>query len=565
MGIIVKLIGSGIGLASEAIHDYRARSRSQSGHAISPDPAVPSSSRSLASPPWDAPPAYVEVEDSATADELVRSGNAQRVTDYGRVNPSAAGYRDDDDGGDDDSSSDDESERVQAGDEAAWELDDMAERVAPPSYEPGTGAAGEGESEEAKVKKEERMIREMLRMAGPPPQPPRRIPCPVIIPQRRPRNKDRGFVKGYAPVLDECGVGQDVFLKFLKDWLAASKVRSVFTKSAIQTDPWIDVLFIAAGVVGMVPEVASQVVGTVVQVVAGTAKELQSRTRRNTFLDRVNQELFMPRGLYAMVMAFKDVVPGEQPRGPLSKLAGAVGKQLFSSQRLDINQTVAKYSKPDSELTKTKKGLQNIRLFSGKTYGEIELPEAAELVYPALDRAAQADLEQEGRGKSAEDEKIMDKWKGAGKWVQDYLDRKAQASWEAEHQGSALTVPSSARPGFASRYSDPNHPANSGSLISLLTGGAVNPGARRQERRAAKWAGRDARREYRDQRRMARGKAPRGPRQTRLKPNGKRRKSGIIKKILQQDVLYLLIVNLPTEEEVQESVANLERVMTGHV
>lgn len=61
---------------------------------------------------------------------------------------------------------------------------------------------------------------------------------------------------------------------------------------------------------------------------------------------------------------------------------------------------------------------------------------------------------------------------------------------------------------------------------------------------------------------MARGRAPRGPRQAR-RPKGQRKK-GIIKKILQQDVLYLLIVNLPTEQEVQESVANLERVMTGN-
>lgn len=30
---------------------------------------------------------------------------------------------------------------------------------------------------------------------------------------------------------------------------------------------------------------------------------------------------------------------------------------------------------------------------------------------------------------------------------------------------------------------------------------------------------------------------------------------------MQQDVLYLLIVNLPTEQEVQESVADLERMM----
>lgn len=60
---------------------------------------------------------------------------------------------------------------------------------------------------------------------------------------------------------------------------------------------------------------------------------------------------------------------------------------------------------------------------------------------------------------------------------------------------------------------------------------------------------------------MARGRAPRGPRQAR-RPKGQRKK-GIIKKILQQDVLYLLIVNLPTEQEMQESVANLERVMTA--
>ncbi|KUI70636.1 hypothetical protein VM1G_06503 [Cytospora mali] len=564
MGIIVKLVSSGLGMASEAIHDYRARSRSRSGRELAaPSPAAPSSSRSLAPPSGEAPSEYVEVADEATAEQLVRSGKAQRVTDAtdakkdrstAAAAAAEAGYSKDDD----DSSSDDNSDVGEANaDEAAWELDEMAERVAPPSYAESeaevnaAAAGGEGESEEATIKKEELMIRDLLRMTGPPPQPVRRIPCPVIIPQRRPRNKDRGFVRAYAPALDECGIGQDVFLKFLKDWLAASK-----------TDPWIDILFIAAGVVGMVPEVAAQIVGTVVQVVAGTAKELQSRTRRNTFLDRVNQELFMPRGLYAMVMAFKDEVPGQQPRGPLSKLAGAMGKSLFSSQRLDINQTVAKYSNPDPNLSKTKKGLQNIRLFSGKTHGEIELPEAASLVYPDLDRAAQNDLEQEGKGKGAEDESMKEKWKGAGKWVQDYFDRKAQASYEKEHQGSSLTVPSSARPAFASRFSDPNHPANSGSLISLLTGGAVNPAARRQERRAAKQDRRAMKREYKDQRRMMRGKPPRGPRRTRP-PKGQRKK-GILKKILQQDVLYLLIVNLPTEQEVQESVAKLESVMAGN-
>ncbi|PTU19071.1 hypothetical protein P175DRAFT_0420266, partial [Aspergillus ochraceoroseus IBT 24754] len=35
----------------------------------------------------------------------------------------------------------------------------------------------------------------------------------------------------------------------------------------------------------------------------------------------------------------------------------------------------------------------------------------------------------------------------------------------------------------------------------------------------------------------------------------------IIKRIVQQDVLYLLIVNLPSEEEVQESISQLEHMM----
>ncbi|KAK7735760.1 hypothetical protein SLS63_003718 [Diaporthe eres] len=526
MGIIVRMLGSGLGMASEAIQSAPIEA--------------------------EAPPEYVEVADEATANQLVRSGKAERVSDYAddkkrQSKASEAGYPDDDDG----SSSDDDSDIIEVNDEAAWELDDMAERVAAPSYAESeadlvTPATSENESEESKVKKEEQMIRDLLGMAGPPPQPTQRIPCPVIIPQRRPRNKDRGFVRAYAPVLDNCGVSQEVFLKFLKDWLAASQLKS---------DPWIDIIFIAAGVVGFVPELATQIVSTVVQVVAGTAKELQSRSRRNTFLDRVNQELFMPRGLYALVMAFKDEVPGQQPRGPLSKLANATGKALFSAERLDINQTVAKYSNPDTDMSKLKKGMQNIRLVSGKTHGEIELPEAAALVFPDLDRAADTDLNQQGKGKEAVSESTKEKWKGAGKWVQDYLDRKAQASYEREHQGSSLAVPADSRPAFSSRFSDPNHPANSGSLISLLTGGSVNPAASRQERRAARQDRRALKREYKDQRRMARGRAPRGPRQPR-RPKGQRKK-GIIKKILQQDVLYLLIVNLPTEQEAIEANSQL--------
>lgn len=168
------------------------------------------------------------------------------------------------------------------------------------------------------------------------------------------------------------------------------------------------------------------------QVVAGAAKEVQSRHRRNTFLDCANQELFMPRGMYAMVMAFKDETPGQQPSGPLNKLAGALGKSLFSLERMDINQTAAKYSNPDPNMSKLKKGFRSMRTASGKTYTQVELPEAALLVYPDLDRAREVGTKQNDE-KTTEKTSVKDKFKGAGAWVQDYRDRKAQATFVSNH------------------------------------------------------------------------------------------------------------------------------------
>lgn len=137
----------------------------------------------------------------------------------------------------------------------------------------------------------------------------------------------------------------------------------------------------------------------------------------------------MPRGLYAMIMTFKDDVPGQQT-GPLYKLASSLGKNLFASEKLDINQTVAKYSSPDPDISRLKKELKDIRLTSGRTHGQIELPEAADLVFPDLDQAAKQALAGEGdgggKGKGKEPG-TREKFKNAGTWVQDYLDRRGQA------------------------------------------------------------------------------------------------------------------------------------------
>jgi hypothetical protein len=342
----------------------------------------------------------------------------------------------------------------------------------------------------------------------------------------------------------------------------------------MQASPLIDVVFVAAGIVGFVPEAAAQVVSTVIQIAAGAARELQSRHRRNTFLDRINQDLLMPRGLYAMVMAFKDEVSGQQ-QGRLSKLSNYLGQTLFTSGKLDINQTAAKYSNPEPSMSRLQKGLKDIRLSSGKTHGEIELPDAAALIYPDLDQVAAQALGLENKDQLPEVVGMREKFRYAGTWVQDYLDRRAQAFYvsdissalmvlpltlkqEAEHQDSCLVVPYSQRAPMTSRFSDPSHPANSGSVISLLTGGAIHPANRRNERRVARQGRRSLRHEHRDVRRATRGQSPIQPRRPYV-PRSSRR--DMIRKTLQQDVLYLLVVNLPSQEETQDSVAQLERVM----
>lgn len=183
-------------------------------------------------------------------------------------------------------------------------------------------------------------------------------------------------------------------------------------------------VYVAAGIVGFVPNATAMIVSAVVQVIAGTARELQMRHRGNSFLDRVNQDLLMPRGLFGMVMAFKDEVPGQQ-QGLLSTLSSSLGITLFAKETVDINETVAKQSNPDPNTSKIKKGFHDIRLVSGKTRGEIELPEAAALVYPDLDKMAAQAVQAEGGGNQAA--KIRDKLQGAGNWVNDYMDRRAHA------------------------------------------------------------------------------------------------------------------------------------------
>lgn len=82
-------------------------------------------------------------------------------------------------------------------------------------------------------------------------------------------------------------------------------------------------------------------------------------------------------------------------------------------KEVNINDLFVKYEDPDR--SKVKKTWQSIRTSNGKTYGEIELPECAPLVFPALEAA-----------NKSENPEVKVKLKGMMKSFQDRLDRKSQ-------------------------------------------------------------------------------------------------------------------------------------------
>lgn len=126
---------------------------------------------------------------------------------------------------------------------------------------------------------------------------------------------------------------------------------------------------------------------------------------------------------------------------------------------MDISHDVSKALDTDTLGSKLK---NDLKFTSGKTHTELELPEAAPLIFPHLDAAA--DEEEAGKKPNA--------FKKSGRFIGEYMDRRANATYNAENPDSSL---STGAPEFKSRYADPNHPASSGSLISLVTGGKVDP------------------------------------------------------------------------------------------
>jgi hypothetical protein len=109
----------------------------------------------------------------------------------------------------------------------------------------------------------------------------------------------------------------------------------------------------------------------------------------------MNNRLFRPHGLYCMLMTFK---PDKESSGEPVMLTSMISRSITPAD------------------SKFKEQLKLLKLTSGSTKGEFELPEAAPLVYPALDA-----LPEDGEKQNA--------LKRSSDFVASYMDKRAQATY----------------------------------------------------------------------------------------------------------------------------------------
>jgi hypothetical protein len=94
------------------------------------------------------------------------------------------------------------------------------------------------------------------------------LSLPVVIPQRRPKDRSRGFIRAYAPVLQDAGINQPIWLDFL-DTLQKSSAA----------DPWLNAINFASIGTMFMPHVIGFAVSYAIQQATNIAIEMQARFR----------------------------------------------------------------------------------------------------------------------------------------------------------------------------------------------------------------------------------------------------------------------------------------------
>ncbi|KAG8412954.1 hypothetical protein J3458_013377 [Metarhizium acridum] len=470
---LVRAVAGGMGFASESIHHHKEKKDEKKKAAAAAEGA------------------QNEVGESSQAGDGITSGSAV-----------AGGEGSKQVSQDEPISSDSDEDAQEASpelDEAAWQLDDAQTELEPP---PDYATATEDDADD--------MARRFIsnhQIRAKPPSEKNRLPVPVIVPQRRPGERARGFIHAYAPVLENAGIDQPTFMDFIKQLNLATR-----------PSPWIHAINVASVAVQNVPEPITIAVAISAQIATQVGLQAHSRSKTNAFLNKINAEFFRPLGLIAVILTWKPSRSGE----------------VVSQARFDAapEQAADSVSGPGQGTT----GRMGKRMQASNATTNFEWPETAPLVFPDLDKMAGT---AQGRNAVEKAAKQPNSVKRGMLFAMEYMDKRGQAQFAKENPGSGLAN-LGVKPEFHSRYSDPNHPASSGSLIALLTGGAAT--GRISERNMAR---RERRAERHDQRTDRRSK--RGP--TILGTVGPGALIRGVKKFMHEDVLYLMIANLPSTEQ----------------
>ncbi|RAH64411.1 uncharacterized protein BO66DRAFT_361146 [Aspergillus aculeatinus CBS 121060] len=420
--------------------------------------------------------------------------------------------------------------------EYSWELDEAQEQVLKsPEYAPRKSKQGTANPD--------KVIAAFLLRRPPPPaallNPDTKLLYPVAVPQRRPKDKKRGFIRAYAPDLETVGIDQETWFDMIETLNEASLAN-----------PWMNAINLASLAATPLPFAISTAISVAIMVATDVAIEAQSRYRQNKALDKLNQEFFRPRGLYCLVMTWDATASGARTN-------------------MDINTTIQGTMDGQGRMS------HRFQSSSGVTNG-IESIQTAELIFPGLDFLAMASKDEQAGFK-----KKMERGK---QFLDDYLDRRAQAKFLAENPDSHLTQ--AGKPEFASKYADPTHPMHSSLSVSGMRGalqqnrglGARGETGRRLGGRqggggllglvnlaASQVAAHRNQQKYdtsRENPPAPYGVASSGyfdggeyqQQQPSRATTGGRVGGGLgLKKLLKTKVLYLMVVNMPTEEELAQA------------
>jgi hypothetical protein len=319
------------------------------------------------------PPAYGDVVEDAS-----RPRPAEK-TRHSSLQPQAQ-VADEEDSGSDLGVDTDEFED----DEEDWELDEASGQISNvglPSYE---------ESETMRINETvDDLVRNVIGTLPPPVKvsdskggdrksaPAKKpLPCPIIIPQRRPDNNAHGFVRAYPPLLEPCGIDQTAFMTFLVN----------FHKS-LQSSPVFPAVQVAASIVAenITPQAISMMATVAAATGFGMGPEAPVGHEVNNFLNRMNETVFQPAGLLAIIAKYKPDEEMQRAGRPDALTSLIRGDHVNFSA---MNSAKPLYNRPEDakQAGDINERMRSVRLDGAHDRAPRPSPVAAPLVFPAVDR-----------------------------------------------------------------------------------------------------------------------------------------------------------------------------------